>query len=47
MSSDSQYSFFEEALKTPNDGLSVEVAIEPLIEASLEIEEKKHQFASL
>ena len=34
MSSDSQRPFFEEALETPNNGLSIEVTIEPLIEAS-------------
>ena len=47
MSDYSQRSFFEEVLETPYDGLSIEVAIEPLIESSLEVEEKEHQFASL
>lgn len=47
MSNDSQSSFFNEGLDAPNDGLSIEVAIKPLIETSLEVEEKEHQFASL
>ena len=47
MSSDSQRSFFEKTLEAPYDGLSIEVAIEPLIESGLEVEEKEHQFASL
>ena len=37
----------KEELHTPDDGLRVEVAIETLIEASLEVEEEKHQFTSL
>ena len=47
MGSDSQCPFFEKCLETPNNGLSVEVAIEPFVESSLEVEEKEHQFASL
>ena len=47
MSSDCQRPFFEEDLETPDDGLSIEMAIEPFIESSLEVEEKEHQFASL
>ena len=46
MGSDSQRPFFKEVLKTPNNGLSIEVAIEPLVKSSLEVEEKEHQFAS-
>jgi hypothetical protein len=37
----------KEELHTPDDGLRVEIAIETLIEASLEVEEEKHQLASL
>jgi len=47
MGSDNQCTFFEKALEAPDDGLSIEVAIEPFIESSLEVEEKEHQFASL
>ena len=47
MSNDSQSSFFNESLDAPNDSLRIEVAIEPLIEASLEIEEEQHQFTCL
>ena len=47
MGSDSQSSFFNESLDAPNDGLSIEITIEPLIEACLEIEEKQHQFTGL
>ncbi len=47
MSSDSQSSFSYEGLDAPNDGLRIEVAIEPLIEACLEIEEEQHQFTRL
>ena len=47
MSSDCQRPFFEKAFETPNDGLSIEVTIEPFVESSLEVEEKEHQFASL
>jgi hypothetical protein len=42
MSCYNQRPFFGEGLDTPNDSLSIEVAIEPLIEACLEIEEKQH-----
>ena len=45
--SNSQSSFFNESLDAPNDSLRIEVAIEPLIEASLEIEEEQHQFTGL
>ena len=37
----------KEELHTSYDGLRVEIAIEALIETSLEVEEEKHQFASL
>ena len=37
----------KEELHTSYDGLRVEIAIETIIEASFEIEEEKHQFASL
>jgi hypothetical protein len=37
----------KEGFHTSDDGLRVEVAIETLIEASLEVEEEEHQFASL
>lgn len=47
MSRDSQCTFFDEGLDAPNDGLRIEVAIEPLIEASLEIEEEQHHFTGL
>ena len=47
MGSNSQRPFFKEALEAPYDGLSIEMAIEPLIKTSLEVEEKEHQFASL
>ena len=47
MSNDSQSSFFNEGLDAPDDGLRIEVAIEPLIEASLEVEEEQHQFTGL
>ena len=47
MSSNSQRPFFEKTLETPDDGLSIEMAIEPFVESSLEVEEKEHQFASL
>ena len=42
MGSDSQSSFFNESLDAPNDSLSIEVTIEPLIETSLEVEEEQH-----
>ena len=47
MSNDSQSSFFDEGLDASNDGLGIEVTIEPLIEASLEIEEEQHHFTGL
>ena len=47
MSCYSQRSFFYEGLDASNDGLSIEVTIEPFIEASLEIEEEQHQFTGL
>lgn len=47
MCNDSQRSFFKEALETPNDGLCIEVTIEPLIEACLEVEEEQHHFTGL
>lgn len=47
MGSNSQRPFFKKAFETPNDSLSIEIAIEPFIETSLEVEEKEHQFASL
>ena len=47
MSNDSQSSFFYEGRDAPNDGLRIEVAIEPLIEASLEVEEEQHHFTGL
>ena len=47
MSSNSQRPFFKKAFETPNDGLSIEIAIEALVETSLEVEEEEHQFASL
>ena len=37
----------KEEFQTSNDGLRVEIAVESFIEASLEVEEEKHQFASL
>ncbi len=47
MSSNSQCSFFEKCLETPNDGLSIEVTIEPLVETSLKVEEEQHHFTGL
>jgi hypothetical protein len=47
MGSDNQCPFFKEVLKTPYDGLSIEMAVEPFIETCLKVEEEKHQFASL
>ena len=44
MRCDSQCSFFDEGLYTSNDSLRIEVAIEPFIEASFEVEEEQHQF---
>ena len=38
MSSNSQRPFFKEALEAPNDGLGIKVAIEALVETSLEVE---------
>lgn len=37
----------KEELHTSYDGLRIEVAVESFIEASLEVEEEKHHFASL
>ena len=45
--SDSQRSFFNEGLDAPNVGLGIEVAVEPFVETSLEVEEEQHQFTSL
>ena len=42
MRGNNQCSFFNKGLDAPNDSLSIEVTIEPLIEASLEIEEEEH-----
>ena len=47
MRCDSQCTFFDKGLYTSNDSLRIEVAIEPFIEASFEIEEEQHEFASL
>lgn len=47
MSNDSQSSFFNEHLYASNDRLGIKVAIEPLIEACLEIEEEQHHFTGL
>ena len=47
MGIDCQIALLKEGFHTSDDGLRVEVAIETLIEASLEVEEEKHQFASL
>ena len=47
MSNDSQSSFINEGLDAPDDGLRIEVAIEPLIETCLEIEEEQHHFTGL
>jgi len=47
MSNDSQSSFFNEGLDAPNDGLSIEVTIKPLIETCLEIEEEQNHFTGL
>ena len=47
MSSNSQCSFFEKCLETPNDSLRIEVTIKPLIETCLEIEEEQHHFTCL
>jgi len=44
---DNQRSFFNEGLDAPNDGLGIEVAVEPFVETSLEVEEEQHQFTSL
>lgn len=46
MRCDSQCSFFDKGLYASNDSLRIEVAIEPFIEASFEVEEEKLQFAS-
>ena len=42
--SDNQRSFFNEGLDASNDGLSIKVTIEPLVETSFEVEEEQHQF---
>ena len=42
-----EIAFNEEKLYTPNDSLGIEVAIEPFVEASLEIEEEQHHFTGL
>lgn len=47
ISIDCQIALLKEGFHTSDDGLRVEVAIETLIEASLEVEEEKHHFASL
>ena len=47
MSGNSQCPLFKKAFETPNDGLSIEIAIEVLVETSLEVEEKENHFASL
>ena len=47
MGSNSQRSLFDEGLYASNDSLRIEVAIEPFIEASLEIEEEQHHFTGL
>ena len=47
MSNDSQSSFLNEGLNAPDDGLGIEVAIEPFIESSLEVEEEQHHFTGL
>ena len=39
--------FLKEELHTSYDGLRIEIAVESFIEASLEVEEEKHQFTSL
>ena len=47
ISINSQIALLKEELHTSNDGLRVEIAVESFIEASLEVEEEKHHFASL
>ena len=47
MGSNSQRPFFKKVFETPNDSLSIEIAIEAFVKSSLEVEEKEHQFASL
>lgn len=47
MGSNSQRSLFNKGLDTPNDNLRIEVTIESLVEASLEIEEEQHHFTGL
>ena len=47
MSCYNQRPFFNEGLDAPNDGLSIEVTIKPLIETCFEIEEEQHQFTGL
>jgi hypothetical protein len=36
----------KEEFHTPDDGMRIEITIETLIEAALEIEEEKHLFTS-
>ena len=43
----SQISLLNEEFHTSDDGLRVEVVIETLLEVRPEVEEEKHQFASL
>ena len=47
ISINSQIALLKEELHTSYDGLRIEVAVESFIEASLEVEEEKHQLASL
>ena len=47
MSSNSQRSLFDEGLYASNNSLGIEVTIEPLIEACLEVEEEQHHFTGL
>lgn len=47
MGSNSQRSLFDEGLNASNDGLSIKVTIEPLVETSFEVEEEQHQFTGL
>ena len=43
----SQIALLNEEFHTSDDGLRVEVVIETLLEVRPEVEEEKHQFASL
>ena len=47
MHCDSHCTLFNKGLDAPNDGLRIEVAIEPFVEACLEIKEEQHQFTGL